>query len=485
MTNIPRGANTPVPTTTLKVVVAHPPTPAAPAGIDLVVGLLDAGGRSRPGRKDAVNYKATPHPSGAVRYIGKASGNGQLGVWVEVALAAVEPEIQKVMIIAVSGEIPFGSFPGLYIQALGPDGAPVVQYDVKDAADEVVYTLGEFYRRDGAWKFRAVGQGYAGYEELGADFSHRHAPQPSAPAEPPAPAPVPYPPAQGAQPPVFQPPPAPAPVAFQPPASAPGRTFAPGHGIVEPGVRAQERPPFAPPAQPYAHHPQAPHPGPGYSTPAAPGPQPDELPGPFARFPGFQPHTVRGHQDAKITIEAPLPPGPVILEISQRGDAWMTTYQLTRKHESGDMLTSSMAPDFHGRAAAVVPRGYPLRLKILADHDWAVTVRPVSAARLLGTATVHGDSYEVFAHTGPAMDLDVEFKGSQRGSHDIGGILSMRSMALDPDDVWYDEGHFGDVDHILTSAVAPFRQTVRLKSGPRLLAVRGEGPWSITPRPGV
>ena len=49
-------------------------------------------------------------------------------------------------------------------------GAPLAEFAMS-ASEETAFVTGEFYRRGGAWKFRAVGQGYAsGLAGLATDF---------------------------------------------------------------------------------------------------------------------------------------------------------------------------------------------------------------------------------------------------------------------------------------------------------------------------
>ncbi|MDT9699692.1 TerD family protein [Streptomyces sp. P17] len=63
--------------------------------------------------------------------------------------------------------------PGLAAQTVAPDGSIVAHYEVTDAASETAFVLGEFYRRNGEWKFRAVGQGYdPGLAGLATDFGN-------------------------------------------------------------------------------------------------------------------------------------------------------------------------------------------------------------------------------------------------------------------------------------------------------------------------
>lgn len=91
---------------------------------------------------------------------------------------------------------------------------------------ETAFVLGEFYRRQGAWKFRAVGQGYgSGLEGLATDFGiavdePQHTPPAAAPAPPPpAPPSATMPPPVA--PPVNMPPPAAPPMTMPPPVTPP------------------------------------------------------------------------------------------------------------------------------------------------------------------------------------------------------------------------------------------------------------------------
>ncbi|MEV0734589.1 TerD family protein [Streptomyces sp. NPDC050549] len=122
--------------------------------------LLDAVGNVR-GDTDLVFCNQPAHPSGAVRHAGTGKGEGQFAEWLEVELQRVEPEVQRVLIAGSCDGGDFGQVPGLVVRAMTSDGAVVAHYDVTDASSETAFVLGEFYRRDGAWKFRAVGQGYA------------------------------------------------------------------------------------------------------------------------------------------------------------------------------------------------------------------------------------------------------------------------------------------------------------------------------------
>ncbi|MFD3559498.1 TerD family protein [Streptomyces sp. NPDC058686] len=166
---------------------------------------------------DFVFYNQPAHASGAVRYEGKQSADGQVTDTISVDLARVEPAIENVVLAASSDGGTFGQVPGLYIRVLDAvSGAEIARYDSADASVETAFVLGELYRRQGAWKFRAVGQGYgSGLAGLATDYGitvdepQTSAPTP-APASPPAPVVTPAPA-----------PPVAAPVAAPPPPATP------------------------------------------------------------------------------------------------------------------------------------------------------------------------------------------------------------------------------------------------------------------------
>jgi hypothetical protein len=79
--------------------------------------------------------------------------------------------------------------PGLRLRLLdASSGAELARFDM-EAGAETAYVSGELYRRDGGWKFRAVGQGYAaGLAGLATDFGISVDEERRAAAPPPAPA---------------------------------------------------------------------------------------------------------------------------------------------------------------------------------------------------------------------------------------------------------------------------------------------------------
>ncbi|MFJ7333043.1 TerD family protein [Streptomyces sp. NPDC101110] len=215
-----KGSNTPVPTAALRVELgwrAGAGVPDADAS-----ALLLAGGKVR-SDADFVFYNQPRHASGAIRHEGKRTTDGRVTDTLLVDLARVEPAIETVVLAASADGGAFGQVPGLYIEVRDADrGNPVARFDNPGATTETAFVLGEFYRRQGAWKFRAVGQGYSsGLEGLATDYGITvDEPQHAAPAPAPAPAVAPAPPA--ATPPAAYPsPPTARPTAAPPPAAPP------------------------------------------------------------------------------------------------------------------------------------------------------------------------------------------------------------------------------------------------------------------------
>ncbi|MFI1523348.1 vWA domain-containing protein [Kitasatospora cineracea] len=79
---------------------------------------------------------------------------------IDVDLAALAPAVQRVLLLAVTDEAGLGAVPGLSL-LLGDarTGAGLARFDPEPGAERAL-VCGELYRRDGRWKFRAVGQGW-------------------------------------------------------------------------------------------------------------------------------------------------------------------------------------------------------------------------------------------------------------------------------------------------------------------------------------
>lgn len=216
MTTIAKGGNVPVPAPAVRAVLSWQGNPGTP-DVDASALLLREDGKVA-SDDDFVFFNQPRHPSGTVRHLGK---NGTSDA-VEVDLAALPAAVDRVVLTASADGGTFGQVPGLRLDVIdSASGASVADF-APDAATETALISGEFYRRNGQWKFRAVGQGYdSGLAGIATDFGISvDDPAPAAPpqpaAVPPPPPPPPAPPAGG------YPPPPPPPGGYPPPPPPPG-----------------------------------------------------------------------------------------------------------------------------------------------------------------------------------------------------------------------------------------------------------------------
>lgn len=176
MQTLSKGANAPLPPGPVSVRV----TAAAP--VDISALLVTAGGKVR----DDDDFVFYNQPSArGVRY--DPAG-------VDVDPAQVEEAVEKVVVTASldgRGPATFGALGGLRMDvAVG--GAPVAVFEPTGLGSETALLCVELYRRAGAWKVRAVGQGYAnGLGGIATDYGitvdDDPAPAAAAPAAPAAP----------------------------------------------------------------------------------------------------------------------------------------------------------------------------------------------------------------------------------------------------------------------------------------------------------
>ena len=193
MTTLTPGANTAVAAGSLSVTISY--TPVAGADLDVSAFLLNESGKVR-GDNDMCFFGQQSVNNGAVKLVESAAGRSVFSV----NLDAIDQAIEKVALTATiyENKARFDAFPQLTVSVSGGIEAPIPTQGMQETA----LILGEFYRRQGAWKFRCVAQGFAGglaplAQHFGVDIA--------APAPAPAPAAAPTP--------VAPPPPAPAPAA--------------------------------------------------------------------------------------------------------------------------------------------------------------------------------------------------------------------------------------------------------------------------------
>ncbi|MEU0182528.1 TerD family protein [Streptomyces sp. NPDC006207] len=223
------GQNHPLPGTSLEVRVS--------AGTPVVAGVSLGDGQGRVSGPGSVAHPGAPRLPGIEVPAGLAAEQR-----VTADLSAVPADVERVHVLLALPPVAgaptrFGACPAPHLTVAGPDGAPVVSFTVTGLGAEAAIVALELYRRQGAWKVRALGQGYGGglaellrdqglgrpeADAVAARVADAVRPAPTAPS--PAPPPPPVPPT---------PPPADSVPHAVPPASAPVAGDAAGWSMEE------------------------------------------------------------------------------------------------------------------------------------------------------------------------------------------------------------------------------------------------------------
>lgn len=120
---------------------------------------------------DFIFYNQLKSPDGSVEHTGDnktGAGEGDDEA-IKVDLARMAPDVAKIAFTVTIHEADFrkqnfGMVKNAFIRIVNDEtGREVVRYDLsEDASTETAMVFGEVYRHGNEWKFRAVGQGYAG-----------------------------------------------------------------------------------------------------------------------------------------------------------------------------------------------------------------------------------------------------------------------------------------------------------------------------------
>ncbi|MEU9799887.1 TerD family protein [Streptomyces sp. NPDC051000] len=78
------------------------------------------------------------------------------------AVAEAVHRLRVVLVLPPGGPVRFGAVPASHVAVAEPEGAELAGYTLTGLESETAVVALELYRRQGAWKVRAVGQGYAG-----------------------------------------------------------------------------------------------------------------------------------------------------------------------------------------------------------------------------------------------------------------------------------------------------------------------------------
>jgi tellurium resistance protein TerD len=145
-------------------------TDGAAFDLDGSVFLLGADGRVR-SDKDFVFYNNLRSEDGSVEHTGDnltGEGEGDDEV-IKVDLANVPANVEKIVVAVTIHDADsrgqnFGMVSSASVRIVNQDGgAEIARYDLsEDSSTETAMIFGELYRNEAEWKFRAVGQGFAG-----------------------------------------------------------------------------------------------------------------------------------------------------------------------------------------------------------------------------------------------------------------------------------------------------------------------------------
>lgn len=171
------------------------PLPDDVVHVDVVIGwteseveidasaLLLNGDRKVLSDSDFVFYNQRESTDGSVRLLGRSVTEDGAQTRISIDLSAVPATVRTV---ALAGSVSGGTFADLgKIAFCVVDGAGqgLAEYVTADATTESAFLFGEVYRRDGAWKVRAIGQGWdSGLSGLATDFGVTIDDEPDIPA---------------------------------------------------------------------------------------------------------------------------------------------------------------------------------------------------------------------------------------------------------------------------------------------------------------
>ena len=145
-------------------------TDGAGFDLDASVFLLDDSGKVA-SDSDFIFYNNKSGAGGAVEHQGdNTSGQGEGDdEAVKVALDRVPAAVKKMTFAvtihdAESRRQNFGMVQNAFIRVVNQDGGTeIARYDLsEDASTETAMIFGELYRNGAEWKFKAIGQGFAG-----------------------------------------------------------------------------------------------------------------------------------------------------------------------------------------------------------------------------------------------------------------------------------------------------------------------------------
>lgn len=147
--------------------------------LDASAFLLNANGKVR-NDSDFVFYGNLNHQSGAVNHTGdNLTGEGEGDdEQIKVDLSKVPSDVESIAFAitiydAETRKQTFGQVSNAFVRIFDEEtGNELIRYDLgEDYSVETALVVGKLYRKDGEWKFEAIGSGYNnGLAGLGRDF---------------------------------------------------------------------------------------------------------------------------------------------------------------------------------------------------------------------------------------------------------------------------------------------------------------------------
>ncbi|MEU4995463.1 TerD family protein [Streptomyces sp. NPDC021622] len=149
-----RGQNHPLPGTRLEIRVS--------VGKPIVAGVTLSDEQGKVRGTDWVAHPGAPALPG-LEVPKQAAAEHRLAVDLDAVPEAVHRvNVLLALPVGVGGPVSFGALAAPFVAVTGLDGSQVASYTITDLDAESAVVALELYRRQDAWKVRAVGQGYAG-----------------------------------------------------------------------------------------------------------------------------------------------------------------------------------------------------------------------------------------------------------------------------------------------------------------------------------
>ncbi|WP_225800762.1 TerD family protein [Streptomyces sp. NK15101] len=146
-----RGQNHPLPETRLEIRVS--------AGHPVLAGATLGDEQGRVAGAEWIAHPGAPSLPG-VDVPGGAAADHRLAVDLDAVPGAVHRV--SVLLALTGGAVRFGALAAPFVAVTGPDGTEIASYTITGLGTESAVVALELYRRQGAWKVRAMGQGYEG-----------------------------------------------------------------------------------------------------------------------------------------------------------------------------------------------------------------------------------------------------------------------------------------------------------------------------------